>query len=383
MQAQSAGRALARPPERPRTLVASNGAVWIWPGIPLTMRRGAEIVPVADGTIRFWIALLHGSDALHKELGWIVSAAATQQLNAGDEIGAQYALDLLGLTAFSEEGAAFAAGVASQFSVQVPDIVSVSQQASENALAKTLRALLFAQPSAFHRLVKAGPWDESKHRRWPAGAPNSQGGRFAPTDSSGGAPSSSEPPTDVPPLTVYARTRPAIGHNQGPPLDEPPEIPQEPLSGSARTAFIKSVPRWLTFAFAEASPDTEAFLLALQASSWILQQCYPYIVAYFTPPKTLEELQDGAKSRARGYEVHLNAEKAQAHADRIPKSIWDSPENRVRVPTLKHWEITGWYMKPNEDFGWISPRNYLKGKSWDEKVRVGHKALRLFGVLKP
>lgn len=382
MQAQSAGRALVRPPERPRTLVVSNGAVWIWPGIPLTTRRGAEILPVSDKTIRFWVALLHGPDALHKELGWAVSAAAAQ-LNAGDEVAAQGALDFLGLTAFSEEGAAFAAAVAGQFSLHVPDIVSAGQQANENALAKTLRTLLFAQPFAFHRLVKAGPWDESKHRRWPAGAPDSQGGRFAPVDSSGGAPSPSEPPPDVPPLTVYAHKRPTIGHNQGPPLDEPPEIPQEPLSGSARTAFIRSAVRWLTLALAEASPDTEAFLLALQASSWILQQCYPYIVAYFTPPKTLEELQNGAKSRARGYEVHHNAEKGQAHADGIPKSIWNSPENRVRVPTLKHWEITGWYMEPNEDFDWLSPRNYLKGKSWDEKVRVGHKALRLFGVLKP
>jgi len=311
MQAQSAGRALARPPERSRTLVASNGVAWIWLGIPLTMRRGAEIVPVSDKTIRFWIALLHGPDALHKELGWAVSAAATQ-LTAGDEVAAQCALDFLGLTAFSEEGAAFAAAVAGQFPLHVPNIVSIGQQARENALAKILRTLLFAQPFAFHRLVKAGPWDESKHPRWPVGAPNSQGGRFAPTDSPGGAPSPSEPPPDVPPLTVYAHKRPTIGHNQGPPLEEPPEIPQEPLSGSARTAFIRSAVRWLTLAFAEASPETEAFLLALQASSWILQQCYPYIAAYFTPPKTLEELQNDAKTRAKGYEVHHNSEKGQA-----------------------------------------------------------------------
>lgn len=66
-----------------------------------------------------------------------------------------------------------------------------------------------------------------------------------------------------------------------------------------------------------------------------------------------------------------------------PKSIWDGPENKVRVPTLKHWVITGWYMTPNEDYDGLSPRAYLRGRSWDEKVRVGREALIDFGVLKP
>ncbi len=92
MQAQSAGSADARSPERCRTLVASDGAVWIWPGIPLTLRRGVEILPVADATIRFWIAKLHGTGALHKELTWTVACAA-RHVAIGDEITAQRVLD--------------------------------------------------------------------------------------------------------------------------------------------------------------------------------------------------------------------------------------------------------------------------------------------------
>ena len=42
-------------PEHPRTLVAKGDAVWIWPGIPLTLQRGTEILPVDAETIRFWI----------------------------------------------------------------------------------------------------------------------------------------------------------------------------------------------------------------------------------------------------------------------------------------------------------------------------------------
>jgi hypothetical protein len=34
----------------------------------------------------------------------------------------------------------------------------------------------------------------------------------------------------------------------------------------------------------------------------------------------------------------------------------------VRIPTLKHWQITGWYMTPSEDYGGLSPRSYLRGK---------------------
>jgi hypothetical protein len=37
----------------------------------------------------------------------------------------------------------------------------------------------------------------------------------------------------------------------------------------------------------------------------------------------------------------------------------------------------------NEDYGGLSPRAYLQGKSWDERWRVGRGALIRFGVLKP
>ena len=94
-----------------------------------------------------------------------------------------------------------------------------------------------------------------------------------------------------------------------------------------------------------------------------MEKCYPYIVAFFMPPKTLDELQSDANVPAKGYEIHHIVEKAQADADGISESVWDAPENRVHVPALKHWEITGWYMTPNENYGGLSPRNYLKGKS--------------------
>lgn len=40
-------------------------------------------------------------------------------------------------------------------------------------------------------------------------------------------------------------------------------------------------------------------------------------------------------------------------------------------------------MTPNERYDYLSPREYLKGKSWDEKRNVVIQALIDFGVLKP
>jgi hypothetical protein len=142
--------------------------------------------------------------------------------------------------------------------------------------------------------------------------------------------------------------------------------------------------RWIARGLlAAAAPELAPYWTALQVGAWVARQCWPYIKAYFQPPKTLAELQADAFDPQVGYDVHHNAEKGQAKDDGFPESVWDAPGNRVRIPTLKHWLVTGWFMTPNELYGGLSPRAYLKGKTWDEKMAVGRKALILFGVLKP
>jgi hypothetical protein len=53
----------------------------------------------------------------------------------------------------------------------------------------------------------------------------------------------------------------------------------------------------------------------------------------------------------------------------------DAPDNLVRIPRWKHWEINSWYQTKNEDYGSMSPRDYLRDKSYEERRRVGLKAL--------
>lgn len=72
----------------------------------------------------------------------------------------------------------------------------------------------------------------------------------------------------------------------------------------------------------------------------------------------------------------------QSANDGIPRSMIDAPGNIVSVPIYKHREISAWYQRKNENFGDLAPREYLRGKDWAERQRVGMDALRQMGVLK-
>ena len=49
---------------------------------------------------------------------------------------------------------------------------------------------------------------------------------------------------------------------------------------------------------------------------------------------------------------------------------------------MKHWAIDAWYQTRTENYGNETPRDYLRGKDWDERRRVGLFALQKHGVLK-
>lgn len=108
---------------------------------------------------------------------------------------------------------------------------------------------------------------------------------------------------------------------------------------------------------------------------------YPYVSAYFDPPKSLEALQAAAQSPPEaGYDDHHIVEQATAIADSEAARI-NAPDNLARIPTIKHWELNSWYQTPIREFYGLSPRQYLQGKSWEERRRVGLMGLRRTGVL--
>jgi hypothetical protein len=186
-------------------------------------------------------------------------------------------------------------------------------------------------------LAKAGGWDESKHPRVPAGSPG--GGQFQGGQGAGGSEGRG---------VVEGRSAASgIGHNGGPPLGPPPEIPPvPPPETKLRNAFAKIAARWLARAMAgagDAARRAGAYLEVLAAApetGWLYDKL-PSINAYVDGPKSLEELQGDVDKPEKGYDVHHIVEQTPAAREGHPREDIDGPDNLVRVPTLKHWEITG------------------------------------------
>jgi hypothetical protein len=177
-------------------------------------------------------------------------------------------------------------------------------------------------------------------------------------------------------LRITVRPR-GIGDNKGPALDEPPQAPREqPDNPDTRNGWIKAVARWLGRFGGPIS-------IAIGAAYWLYE--YDYLIeASLQGPQTFDELRQGIGTPSqRGYQDHHIVEQTEARRDGYPESMIGGAENVVRIPTLKHREITNWYQTKNPDYGGMRPRDYLRGKTWEERRRVGLKALIDVGVLKP
>ena len=83
-----------------------------------------------------------------------------------------------------------------------------------------------------------------------------------------------------------------------------------------------------------------------------------------------------------GYDDHHIVEQATANPDGSEDERIDSPENIARIPTVKHWELNSWYQSRNRDLDGMTPRQYVEGKSWEERWRIGLMGLRDAEVLK-
>lgn len=122
--------------------------------------------------------------------------------------------------------------------------------------------------------------------------------------------------------------------------------------------------------------------VATSAKHW-LNEKYWEIKSFQDAPKSLGELHDGVfQADKRGYDVHHIVERVQARNDSYPDRLVDRADNLVLIPRYRHWQINSWYQTPNDEFDGLTPRQYLQGKSSDEKQHIGLKALRDVGVLK-
>lgn len=163
--------------------------------------------------------------------------------------------------------------------------------------------------------------------RVPAG--NRHGGEWTSDGANSGASpvasDASESSNRVPGAVYAANEPPGIGHNQGPPLDEPPKIPPEPPgTAKAINAFVKAAASYL--ARASKDPRAAAFLALLAATAWLAREYFATIQAYLDPPKTWEELQRDALNPQPGYDIHHPVEQTPARQAGFPESQIDGPE---------------------------------------------------------
>jgi hypothetical protein len=198
--------------------------------------------------------------------------------------------------------------------------------------------------------------------RVPAGT--AEGGQWT-SGRGGGGTSDGQTSDDGTPLDVPVQLAGDV------PQNDTPQIPEEkPPTSGERVGILGQL---------ASGPSNWMYLLTLP--QW-LHAYLPSIISYNDPPRSLEELQQNVVHPQPGYQIHHVVEQASAEEDGFPRSQIDAPENLVRIPTMRHWAINGWYQRGNAIFDGLSPREYLRGRTWDERMQVGLDALEDFGVLR-
>jgi hypothetical protein len=227
-------------------------------------------------------------------------------------------------------------------------------------LASLSRALAELALAAWE-LEKAGYRQDQS--RWPKGTPGAPkpGGRWSPGDP-GDAGGSGD-------ITVHPKAKPK------PP---PNGVGRRAVSSAAKAA----VRRLVRAALVAADITAPEVMAGLEIGAELAQAALPHIQAYFDPPQSLDALNTAVDDPQTGYDIHHIVEQATVAADGSEDEAIDSPDNLVRIPTLKHWELNAWYQKGSLAFSNQSPRDYLQDKSWNERRRVGLLGLQAVGVLK-
>ncbi len=174
--------------------------------------------------------------------------------------------------------------------------------------------------------------------------------------------------------------------------NESPQIPaKRPDTAKERNTIARRSAEWLHWVAtigASRVRDSRGrlFFATLEATAWILEYL-PEIRSYLDEPKSLAELQNAVNDPQSGYQIHhivegqYKSESPEANSRRFPDRL-EAGDNLVRIPKWTHVEISSWYSTGNDLYGGLTPRAYLRGKSWDEQYELGLNKLRDFEVLK-
>jgi len=269
---------------RPRLLLAKASAVWLWPGIPLTERRDATVLPISPDAMRYWLSKFLGPEIVGRPMPMHVAQAAAH-LTSGDEAAAQRCLDRATTVTLSPEGTMLAAAIATRLGIGIPDMPMAKRMPLwDRCFISDLAPSFDRFAEAADWLDKAGNWNPDDHPRWFPGSAQGKPGEFIDKPA---APLPTSPKPD----------RPGIGHNGGPPLfDDAPPVPAEDPGPSSRWQVIKTVATWAAKRAAIMAGEdivggpVGLLLNAAQIAMWV-HDYGPYIQAYTDPPQSLEDIE--------------------------------------------------------------------------------------------
>jgi hypothetical protein len=386
--------ALARPADRSRTLVCTREGVWLWPGTPLSQRRGASICALPKSTIYDRVVKLHGPAAIYSAVLPCIEHAAAL-LSAGQIERAQQSLDRARLPPVTPDGALLMRAVGQRLGI-VPPAMPCGKDPRRWTAGdiETFAAFLSSTEHAagLAKLFNPGGWNPEQHPRWPIG--QSDGGRFRPSDGDASDAVSRHPLLHL----VSDETGLGIGHNGGPPLDVE-GAPKLPTDRPATTRELNARGRVLTNRLGpqvrggvkSKAQALGEFAQESGAGDWLGTQ-FGRFLSQFDDPKPLDDLiaaeRNNDPPKSIGYEthhiveVHRNPDDPLANSNNFAPGELESDTNKVRIPYYRHRAISDFYSTRNEKLGDLTPREYLRGKSWDEQYQFGLNVMRKFEVLK-
>jgi hypothetical protein len=124
----------------------------------------------------------------------------------------------------------------------------------------------------------------------------------------------------------------------------------------------------------------------------LLADAYPEVKAYLAPPRTLGEMRrteefksfnsfDSYKSdmgpAKPGHELHH----CVAQSSGFAPNLIHTTQNILEIPYWRHIRISAYYNTKQAALGNLSPREWLKGRNFDEHEEFCWKTLRQFGAL--
>lgn len=152
--------------------------------------------------------------------------------------------------------------------------------------------------------------------------------------------------------------------------DEPPKLPKERPTTLSKLIRVGRI----------AARYYRVLDLVLEVAPY-LEEIKAEVRASFDPPRSLQELQEAVSTPEKGYDIHHIVERATRNPDGSEDAMINAPDNLVRIPRWKHWELNAWYERPREELGGLTPRQYLREKDWQQRRSLGLEGLRTVGIL--